>query len=89
MYGWPEQIVNRLRPSGRPRSCPLWAEDVRRGLRERYLAAGADGGGRTRTGVTPLRILSPVCLPIPPRPRGARDTHPAAKAGSPRRRPDL
>ena len=30
--------------------------------------SGADGGSRTLTGVAPLRILSPVCLPVPPRP---------------------
>jgi GGDEF domain-containing protein len=36
------------------------------------LKSGADGGSRTRTGVAPLRILSPVCLPVPPRPRAMK-----------------
>ena len=50
---------------------------------------GADGGSRTRTGVAPLRILSPVCLPVPPRPlrnhgpKGIAPLEAPAKAASP------
>jgi hypothetical protein len=33
---------------------------------------GADGESRTRTTLAGLRILSPVCLPVPPRPHPAK-----------------